>query len=535
METSKVPADVVKAYEPSSLVSRYASQIAGQLGCFDRVIITGSLLDVCHPAALERQLHAANVRCFDLGLFAEPLRDALRDHAVTLAQAAGLAVEFIARRNFRKEDRIAAILQRRGDHPGLVHVFSAMEPCPAFRPWHDKKSGRTGLKLTQGKCLHFYFYFVHERLGLCYLRVPTWLPFRLQFYFNGHNWLASELRRAGISFQMADNAFLESADWKQAQMLADVFSIQALNADLNALARQYVPFLQQFPSGYYWSLMQVEYSWDLSWRRAAELAPVYAEISRQAILTVKAPDVAKFLGKRLRPAAELTSDFRTRIEGPRIKHSLGPAALKLYDKRGRVLRLECTANDVTFFKHYRKVEHRDGPLTYQVAALKKSIYSLGDLAGLMRAACARYLAGLSALEDRSGGTVNLHQIPEPARDEHHRSYRGFNLFAAGDLSVLLAQPARRISDQRLEQPAVTTGAHGEERRTNQPRLEAVAPAWTRQEDPSHLQILRHQPRPTRPHRRLKTQGTSHPPNPYASPPHRLKIVATVHSIFPVRD
>ena len=176
----------------------------------------------------------------------------------------------------------------------------------------------------------------------------------------------------------------------------------------------------------------------MSWKRAADLAPVYAELSRQAILTVKAPDVAKFLGKRLSPEAELTSDFRTRIEGTRIRHSLGPASLKLYDKRGRVLRLECTANDVTFFKHYRKVEHRDGPPTYQVAALKKSLYSLGDLAGLRRAACARYLAFLPALEDRSGGSVDLHRITEPARDEQPRSYRGFNFFAAGDLGVLLA-------------------------------------------------------------------------------------------------
>src|ERR1035438_3532973 len=126
MESSKMPADVVKASEPSSLISRYASQIAGQLGCFDRVVITGSLLDVCHSAALERQLDFAGMRCFDLGCFAEPLRDALRDQALTLARDAGLEVEFIQRRNFRKEDRIAAILQRRGDHPGLVHVFSAM-------------------------------------------------------------------------------------------------------------------------------------------------------------------------------------------------------------------------------------------------------------------------------------------------------------------------------------------------------------------------------------------------------------------------
>ena len=88
METTDDP----PASEPISLSSRYASQIAGPLGCFDRVIITGNLLDVCHPAALERQLHFANIRCFDLGRFAEPLRDTIRDHAVTLARAAsGLA------------------------------------------------------------------------------------------------------------------------------------------------------------------------------------------------------------------------------------------------------------------------------------------------------------------------------------------------------------------------------------------------------------------------------------------------------------
>ena len=56
----------------------------------------------------------------------------------------------------------------------------------------------------------------------------------------------------------------------------------------------------------------------------------------------------------------------------------------------------------------------------------------------MRAACTRYLAFLSALEDRSGGSVDLQRITEPARDEQHRSYSGINFFAAGDLNVLLA-------------------------------------------------------------------------------------------------
>jgi hypothetical protein len=55
--------------------------------------------------------------------------------------------------------------------------------------------------------------------------VPTWVPFRLQFYFNGHAWLAKELRRAGIPFRMEDNALVAIADWNKAQVLADAFFI----------------------------------------------------------------------------------------------------------------------------------------------------------------------------------------------------------------------------------------------------------------------------------------------------------------------
>ena len=419
-------------------LERYAGQIVGQLGCWDRLVVSGTLMDVGYSGALESLLRRDEIRCFDLKHFAEPLREAMRDHALKLTRAAGLEVEFIQRKNFRKEDRITEILARRGTGPGLVHVFSAMEACTTFQPWHDKRSGRTGLKPTTGKCLHFYFYFIHERWGLCYLRVPTWLPFRLQFYCNGHSWLARELRRAGIDFALEDNAFVRLGDWRKAQQLSDGFDLKRWHADLNALARTSVPFLSRFPSGYHWSLMQVEYSWDIVWKKAEALAPVYEEISRQAILAVKASDVAKFLGKRLSAEAEVTSDFGTRIEGTRIKHKLGPASVKMYDKRGRVLRIEVTANDVTYFRHYRKVVGRDGSSEYKVSALKKSIYSLGDLKGLMQAATVRYLAFISALEDRSSGQVNLERITEPVKDERERSWRGFNFFCQSDANILLA-------------------------------------------------------------------------------------------------
>ena len=136
-----------------------------------------------------------------------------------MATQAGLSIENIRKKNFRKEDRIAALLQKRGRQPGLVHIFSALEPCASYQPWHDKTSHHTFLKSDTAKCLHYYFYFIDEELGLCYFRVSTWCPFRVQFYFNGHAWLASQLKRQEVTFQLQDNAFIQIADYAIANEL----------------------------------------------------------------------------------------------------------------------------------------------------------------------------------------------------------------------------------------------------------------------------------------------------------------------------
>ena len=33
-------------------------------------------------------------------------------------------------------ERIKQIIKQRGSHPGLVHIFSAMESCTRYKPWH---------------------------------------------------------------------------------------------------------------------------------------------------------------------------------------------------------------------------------------------------------------------------------------------------------------------------------------------------------------------------------------------------------------
>src|SRR5438477_3009551 len=155
---------------------------------------------------------------------------------------------------------------------------------------------RTFLRPDTGKCLHYYFYFIDAELGLIYLRVPTWCPFRLQFYCNGHSWMARQLTAAGIGFTLADNAFLRIDDWERAQTLANGLSPDVLRRVLDRYAQQCCPVLDVFAQSYHWSFMQVEYATDLVFRSPTILKPLYQQLSRQAILTVKAEHVATFLG-----------------------------------------------------------------------------------------------------------------------------------------------------------------------------------------------------------------------------------------------
>ena len=131
-----------------SLTERYDDRIAGVLSCYDRVVVTGTLPTVCYAAGMTKFLHAIGVRIFDYPQFASTLRDRVRERAASLAAQAGITIEHIAKSHIRKEAVVAEVLKRRGEHPGLVHVISAMEACGAYQPWHDKQTHKTFVAST---------------------------------------------------------------------------------------------------------------------------------------------------------------------------------------------------------------------------------------------------------------------------------------------------------------------------------------------------------------------------------------------------
>jgi hypothetical protein len=415
------------------LTERHKDQIAGVLSCYERILVFGTLPTLCFAEGMTSYLYAHKIRIFDYPRFAEPYRNELRENAERLAAENGITIEHLRKKNVRKEELVQAVLAKRGHHLGLVAIFSAMEPCPTYQPWHNKETGKTYLRPDDGKCLHYYFYLIDEELGLTYVRVPTWLPCRLQIYFNGHNWLAGQLRKRKIDYRLLDNAFVEIGDWGQAQGIADGWQAKRMHGKLDEFAHRFCPIFRHFGVQYHWSIDQCEYATDIVFRRQADLAAIYENLTRTAIHSVKPDNIATFLGKKLHGnyQDEMGNRYNIRIEGTRIKHTMGPVSIKLYDKFGLILRIETTVNDVSFFKHYRQVEHRDGSKEMKYADMLKTIYSLPALRELLVAANRRYLEFLSAIEDDSTGSDRLNKISR-AVEENGRSYRGFNFFDDND-------------------------------------------------------------------------------------------------------
>ena len=415
------------------LSERYSKELDGVLSCYDRIVITGSLYPFCYAQGLTSYLYQQGIRIFDYVKFAEPLRERLRENAETMAQANGIKIEFVRKKDFRKETRIQQILKERGQQPGLVHIIGAMEACSSYLPWHDKTTGKTFLRTGSSKCMTYYFYFIDEQLGLCYLRVPTWCPFRLQFYFNGHNWLANQLKQRGIAYKMLDNAFVHIDDYAVANQLANEFDVELLHQRLDEFARQYCPVITDLKLVYYWSVMQSEYATDIVFKSRDTLQAFYPHLLETLTHAVKPADIATFLGRKLNGnyQGEMGNRFNKRWIGTRIKHQMGPVSIKMYDKFNLILRIETTVNNVAFFKQYRQVQHRDGSTTMAWAPMKKTVHSLPALREVLSAANQRYLKFISSIATPQVGVEQLHRLAE-TRTEDQPRHKGFNLFSEED-------------------------------------------------------------------------------------------------------
>lgn len=379
-------------------------------------------------------------RCFDFHKVFEPITENIKSNAEKIAKENNMTVEFVRNVSmFRKDDKIAEILEERGEHEGLVKIYSQLEVCNTYKPWTDKDTKRTGFRPDKTKCLHYYFYFIDKKLGLCFVKVPTIAPFTATVYFNGHGLLESKLKEANIRYQRHENAFVYIEDYEKAQELSDKIRVEDLHSALDVFMQRYCPIPTEWDLNWNYSISQVEYAMDIIWKKQDELKPVYDNIIKTAMHTVTPENIATFLGKRLtvKFEGEMGSRYNERVLGTRIKHQMGEISVKVYDKFGKVLRIEVTAWNVSKLNAFRDVFKRNGEIEAKVAPVKKNIYSLFVLGSVFKAIIARYLEFISSFDDPTSGVKKLNSVTSDKKTEK-KTFKGLNFFNKQDESILLA-------------------------------------------------------------------------------------------------
>ena len=437
------------------ITETHQGEVTGIYYCYDRVLIDATASTFGFPDGMAMFFNKYKYRVFDFANVFTPITEQIKANAERLAGENGLEIEYIRNtKAFRKEDRIDAIVNERGGEEGLVHIFSALEVNKTYKPWHDKTNNRTYFKNDTTKCLTYYFYFIDREFGLCFLRVPTIAPYKMDFYFNGHNWLETKLKKNGISYQKHDNAFIQLGNFEETQKLSDRIRVDDLHKALDIFVKRYCPMPEEWALSYNYTLKQVEYACDIIFESEEALKPLFDNIIKTAMHTVTPDNIANFLGKRfsLQFEGEAGSRLGRRILGTRIKHQMGEISVKIYDKFGKVLRIEVTSNDVTQLKVYRGVQKRDGSSAKSVAPVKKSIYSLFDLTNVFKNACNRYLEFISSFDDPTDGLKKLDRVTETVT-QNDKNYKGFNFFSKDDEKILLA-----VADGKFTLKGITNKA-----------------------------------------------------------------------------
>lgn len=421
-------------------LSRFGPFVSGVLSGFDRMVFRGYLKRLCYPKGLEGFLAYRDICRKDFGDRAEQWTKLTRDLSIGPAVEQGVYFENITRGSTDKGAIAQRILQEKGNAVGPLCVLTATEPCTIWNAHRSRKLQRIVFDRRQGRCQHIYHYINHEDLGLIHVRLQTWMPYEIQIYANGREWLGRQMQRAGMRFSKNDNCFPWIEDVEAAQKLMYGLIDVRWQDLLDGLAQQINPALPQILDGfrvpYYWVCHQTELATDVMFEDPAKLTHLMPSIVRHCMEQLHSDDVFQFLGKKLNGnfEGEVLTKFRRRAEGECIKFMVNNNWLKLYQKFLSILRIEVTINSAKFFPVMRTAGGQ-GPASKKLRPLRKSICDLGLRANVSQAANKRLLDNLAVIGEPTRVKHLVDRITSPT-DVAGRRVRALQPWSKPDLELL---------------------------------------------------------------------------------------------------
>jgi hypothetical protein len=350
------------------LSSYYAELLEGTYDCVDRVVLNAYFPMGQTGGGLRtwwRQLHGSDANLND---------DQLRDMAGTLsrrlrAYCARHQVPLIdAEVGQRKHEVAEEHLPKDPKFRGLFLVITGNAPAPV---WEVKRNAQNQIIEVQHRrkwpyVKHYYFHLIDPEWGHVTLRMCGYPPFGTQVILNGHEWVERQAVRQKVTVAKSGNCFVEGSDFAQVNRLAARLQRESAVGKLAAVCERWIYSSalcfaltreEQQRSGfqYQYSVFQLELSRNLLFARGGTMDEVYQKLIDRTRQPLELEHLKTIFGFRHRPRQKLKRGRR----GPEVAKEVhgqgydltvfkvrwGNLTLKIYDKGGRVLRVEVVVHN----------------------------------------------------------------------------------------------------------------------------------------------------------------------------------------------
>jgi hypothetical protein len=340
-----------------SLAERFADDISLEYSLIDRMRIRGHVLNLQTITMLRsyfQQVHHVDwIEPADLQRltdnFVRFVEDYAKMHNVPILQG---------KPGESHVDQAAPYLERVADKDEAVYcIIKVQEETSSFVSYVPKNGPDKERKIARGRrrINHYYFFIKDPEFGTGnWIRVSSYAPFPVTVYFNGHNFVAQQLSRQGVGFQMRDNMFVEVQNEKVFRREISALTARAIERFANHWVYHVTVW---FPDrarrrGFYyrWFSDQVEYSHNLIFRDPDRLNALFGRLLERG-REIGQPHVIARLFRRKRLQTQRTGGRmqRTRQEDYVLKAWHKRTNIKQYNKQGVGLRTETTCYDVREF------------------------------------------------------------------------------------------------------------------------------------------------------------------------------------------
>jgi hypothetical protein len=212
----------------NNFTKQFSSNIKFSYSCFDRIIVRGyirPLFTTGSVISLLRNLGFSKHSNQVIKLLASQLSSHITKTAAKL-NVPLLWRDNLGGKSVKMQDYVEQNYLKRNEF-GVICIIKSMENAQTL--WNKEirtKSGKLFEKMYWCKkpVSQYYIYINDHELGLCYLKISSYLPHYCEFYCNGHYYLSRQFDKKGLSYKMSDNSFVEVEDLNYLENLVSGFS-----------------------------------------------------------------------------------------------------------------------------------------------------------------------------------------------------------------------------------------------------------------------------------------------------------------------